>query len=126
MQDIKRDRPSPAFIPRISASSLTSSPVSRLISLRRQQALANCRITHILSVIGWHFEDDSRLKSYKHLHILVNDVDDENLIAWFPKANRFIDDGLNPPCQAGNEVALESAQNTPDQNARSSGVLVHW
>jgi hypothetical protein len=126
VQDIKRDTRSPAFIPRVSASSLTSSPVSRSISLRRQQALANCRITHILSVIGWHFEDDSTLKGYKHLHILVNDVNDENLITWFPKANRFIDDGLNPPCQAGSEVAPESGQNTPDQNAGGSGVLVHW
>ena len=126
MQDIRRNTRSPSFIPRVSASSLTSSPLSRCISLRRPQALANCRITHIISVIGWHFEDDSRLKGYKHLHILVNDVDSENLISWFPKANRFIDDGLNPPCQAGNEVAPESRQDMPEQDAGSSGVLVHW
>lgn len=120
-------RRSTTSVPEAFAVCLTFSPVSRFISLRRPQALANCHITHVLSVIDWHFDDNSKLiKGYKHLHIPVDDVDDENLITWFPKANRFLNDGLNPPGQADKDVAPESGSDTPDQNAGRSGVLVHW
>jgi hypothetical protein len=77
--------------------------------------------------MDWHFDDTSRLvEGYKHLHIPVDDVDDENIITWFAKANRFIDDGLNPTRRADKDVALESRPETPDQNDGRSGVLVHW
>jgi len=77
-------------------------------------------------VISWHFEDNSQLiKGYKHLHILVDDVDHGNLIAWFARGNRFIDEGLNPR-RADADVTLESRHETPAQNDGKSGVLVHW
>jgi hypothetical protein len=75
-------------------------------------------------VISWSFKDNSHLtKGYKHLHILVDDVDNENLIAWFARSNRFIDEGLNPR-RADDDVTLESR--TPAQNDGKGGVLVHW
>ena len=102
------------------------SHLSRFISLRRPQALANCHITHILSVISWHFEDGSQLtKGYKHLHILVDDVDNENLLTWFARGNRFIDEGLNPR-RTNDDVTLESRHETPTQNDGKCGVLMHW
>ena len=55
----------------------------------------------------------------------MDDVDDENLISWFTKANRFIEEGLRPIGQARNDV-LESRQETLDHNDGNSGVLVHW
>ena len=77
-------------------------------------------------MISWHFEDNSQLiKGYKHLHILVDDVDYENLITWFGRGNRFIDEGLNPR-RADANVTLESQHKTPAQNDGKSGVLVHW
>jgi hypothetical protein len=100
--------------------------LSRFISLRRPEALANCHITHILSVISWNFEENSQLtKGYKHLHILVDDVNYENLIIWFARANRFIDEGLNPR-RADGDVTLESRHETSAQNDGKNGVLVHW
>lgn len=130
VQNLQHSRPdtrSATSVAEAIASGPPFSPVSSFISLRRPQALANCHITHILSVIDWHFDDNSRLiKGYKHLHIPVHDVDDENLITWFPTANRFIDDGLNSPCQADKDVAAESGQDMPDQNGGRGGVLVHW
>jgi hypothetical protein len=126
-KDIKSNIASAGAVPEARAICLISSQVSRFVSLRRPQALANCHITHILSVIDWHFDDNSRLiKGYKHLHIPVDDVDDENLITWFAKSNRFIDDGLNPIRRADKDIAVESRQGTPDHDGGRSGVLVHW
>jgi hypothetical protein len=77
-------------------------------------------------VVSWHLEDNPQLdKGYKHLHILVDDVNYENIITWFAKSNRFIDEGLNPR-RADDDVTLESRDETPAQNDGKGGVLVHW
>jgi len=34
------------------------------------------------------------LAGYKHLHVAVDDVGDEDLLSWFPAVNRFLDEGL--------------------------------
>ena len=77
-------------------------------------------------MVSWHFEENSQLtKGYKHLHILVDDMNYENLIIWFTRGNRFIYEGLNPR-RADDDVTLESRQDTSAQNDGKGGVLVHW
>jgi dual specificity phosphatase 12 len=90
--------------------------------------LANCRITHILSVIDWKFADDSPLiQGYQHLHIPVDDVDDENLIEWFPRSNTFIEQGLNYwKNDVQNPGANQSSARDINTIHGNSGVLVHW
>lgn len=95
------------------------------IALRRPQALKNCNITHIVSVLDWKFEDDTPLtKGYRHLHIPVDDVEDENLLDWFPRSNVFIQEGLDywKKGQAGAATVAKGV--TEDE--KGSGVLIHW
>lgn len=49
-------------------------------------------------------EEQETFKSFQHLSIGVDDVDDENLLEHFPAAIKFIQSGLNS----------------------GGGVLVHW
>lgn len=74
-------------------------------------------------MLDWQFDDNSQLvKGYKHLHIPVNDVDDENLLTWFPKGNLFIEEGLN----YWKKVDAVDQRNQPEPKDGGSGVLVHW
>jgi len=95
--------------------------------LRRPKALKNCNITHIVSVLDWKFEDDSPLTlGYKHLHIPVDDVEDENLLDWFPRSNAFIEEGLTYwPSEQGDVAESEQKSDSADQEQRN-GVFVHW
>lgn len=91
----------------------------RFIGLRRTEALQACNITHILSVLTWQFEEDSPLtKGYQHLHIPVDDVEDENLLEWFPRSNAFIAQALRPQSLPSND--LDRQDRTP------GGVFIHW
>jgi hypothetical protein len=76
-------------------------------------------------VIDWKFHDESPLiKDYQHLHISVDDVDEENLIEHFARSNAFIKEGVN------HRRAKGSAQPTPTNEwtgaEGGSGVLIHW
>ncbi|TDZ58559.1 Tyrosine-protein phosphatase YVH1 [Colletotrichum trifolii] len=72
--------------------------------LRRPSALQERNITHILSVVrfdpaGLKSETDTWEnygKSYKHMIIDVDDVEDADLLCHFPQAVRFIDQALYP------------------------------
>jgi dual specificity phosphatase 12 len=76
-------------------------------------------------VIDYKFPDESSLiKGYQHLHIPIDDVEDENLIEWFPKSNTFIEQGLN---YWRHDVQQSSADKTQGRDiGAGSGVLVHW
>jgi dual specificity phosphatase 12 len=74
-----------------------------MFTLRRREALQQANITHVLSVLRTPLDQDL-FSPFKHMVVEVDDVDDENLIAYFPATNRFIQEGL----QGG------------------GGVLVHW
>jgi hypothetical protein len=77
-------------------------------------------------VIDWKFADDSPLiKGYKHLHIPVDDIDDENLIEWFPRSNAFIEQGLNYWQHDSQDVETHPGK-MQDGIDGNSGVLVHW
>ncbi|OHE92175.1 dual specificity phosphatase [Colletotrichum orchidophilum] len=78
--------------------------VGGIWALRRPSALKGRNITHILSVLrfdpaGLKSETDTWEnygKSYKHMVIDVDDVEDEDLLVHLPKAVRFIEDALYP------------------------------
>lgn len=74
-------------------------------------------------MLDWEFKDDAPLiRGYQHLHIPVDDVEDENLLEWFPKSNAFIKQGLN--YRAGNHASLGNG--VDDFDERGSGVYIHW
>lgn len=92
-------------------------------------ALINSRITHIVSVLDWSFENETSLvKGFQHLHVPVDDVDDENLLQWFPRTNVFIQQGLD--YWRTNPEATRTAVARPDDESgdpdEGSGVLIHW
>jgi len=74
--------------------------------------------------LDWEFKDDAPLiRGYQHLHIPVDDVEDENLLEWFPKSNAFIKQGLahrpeNDASNIGNGI--------DNFNEKGSGVYIHW
>ena len=93
--------------------------------------MANCHITHIVSALDWKFEDNSPLiKGYQHLYIPVDDVEDENLIEWFPRSNRFIKQGLCYKPEAKGDSSPATLDGTRETGITredgKSGVLVHW
>lgn len=97
----------------------------RFIALRRPQALKNANITHIVSVLDWRFDDDVPLiRGYQHLHIPVDDVEDENLLQWFPRSNAFIQSGIDYWKSQDLSKPKDVATNTSE--AKGSGVLIHW
>ena len=97
--------------------------ISRFVGLRRTQALKNCRITHIVSVLDWEFKDDAPLiRGYQHLHIPVDDVEDENLLEWFPRSNDFIREALKD--QEGQSASHDGT--TEGMDEKFSGVYIHW
>ncbi|KAF6816500.1 dual specificity [Colletotrichum sojae] len=78
--------------------------VGGIWALRRPSALQELNITHILSVVGF---DPAGLKSetdtwenygksYKHMVIDIDDVEDSDLLVHLPKAVRFIEDAFYP------------------------------
>jgi dual specificity phosphatase 12 len=71
--------------------------------LRRPKSLEDAGITHIVRALNG---DGSGMPEelYKSLQIDIDDLDDENIIQHFGKANRFIREGLDG----------------------GGGVLVHW
>ncbi|KAL3295026.1 dual specificity phosphatase [Colletotrichum asianum] len=78
--------------------------VGGIWALRRPSALKERNITHILSVVrfdpaGLKSETDTWEnygKSYKHMVIDVDDVEDSDLLVHLPAAVRFIEEGLHP------------------------------
>lgn len=75
------------------------------MALNNKLALERESITHTLTVLRINV-DEERFKPFKeHLHIPVDDVDDEDLLQHFPTTNAFIRSGLE---------------------SGTGGVLVHW
>lgn len=74
------------------------------MSLSNKAAVKNANITHVVTVLRMDVNED-RFKTFKdHLHIPVDDIDDEDLMQHFPAAIDFIKAGLDG----------------------GGGVLVHW
>lgn len=79
-------------------------------------------------MIDWKFHDESPLiKDYQHLHISVDDVDDENLIEHFSRSNAFIKEGVNHRRREGNNAATQpKPMDEWTGEEGGSGVLIHW
>jgi hypothetical protein len=76
-------------------------------------------------VIDWKFHDESPLiKDFQHLHVSVDDVDEENLIEHFARSNAFIKEGLNHRRTASNIQPNPGEEWTGEDGG--SGVLIHW
>ncbi|WQF81050.1 Putative Dual specificity protein phosphatase [Colletotrichum destructivum] len=93
--------------------------VGGIWALRRPSALKERNITHILSVVGidpagLKSETDTWEnygKSFKHLVIDIDDVEDADILVHLPKAVRFIDEALYPQ----NHVGGDSGAKTKDE-----------
>ncbi|KAG7004622.1 cytidylyltransferase [Physcia stellaris] len=68
--------------------------IGGLFSLRRRDAMRKANITHVVSVLCLPLDVDL-FQDYKHLVIEVNDVEDENILQYFPTSNAFIQEGLD-------------------------------
>ncbi|KAI2000028.1 tyrosine protein phosphatase yvh1 [Ophidiomyces ophidiicola] len=74
------------------------------LSLSNKLALADANITHVVTVMRGG-ADSARFRAFQHhLHIAVDDMDDEDLLQHFPTTNAFVQSGL----------------------ASGGGVLIHW
>lgn len=74
------------------------------MALRNKLALARNNITHVVTVLRDRLADQQHVDSLENLHVPVDDVDDEDLLQYFPSTNSFIKSGLES----------------------GGGVLVHW
>jgi len=68
--------------------------IGGLFTLRRKQALADCNITHVLSVLRLPLEKEL-FDGFEHMVVEVDDVEDDNLLEHFGKTNEFIQNGLD-------------------------------
>lgn len=78
--------------------------------------------------MDWQFEEDNPLtRGFGHLHIPVDDVEDENLIRWFPQSNAFIDKALKTTSKPV-DVPVRDAESASkdDQTSNGNAVFIHW
>ncbi|PNY30068.1 Tyrosine-protein phosphatase YVH1 [Tolypocladium capitatum] len=77
--------------------------VGGIWALRRSDSLAERRITHVLSLVGFNPSSWKNFKGepwteygkeFRHLMIDVDDVDETDLLVEMPRAVKFIDEGL--------------------------------
>jgi hypothetical protein len=61
-------------------------------------------ITHVVSAVNFDSYESEQFRPFKHFAVQIEDDANENLLQWFDRTNRFIEDGL----EAG------------------GGVFVHW
>ncbi|CAM1500431.1 Fc.00g095930.m01.CDS01 [Cosmosporella sp. VM-42] len=92
--------------------------VGGIWALRRSDSLTDRHITHVLSLVPFNlanmknFKDEPWTdygKAFKHLVIDIDDVDDADLLAEFPKAVKFIDEGLRGTSGGRGEVEDKEA-----------------
>lgn len=75
--------------------------------------------------MDWQFDEDNPMtRGFQHLHIPVDDVEDENLLRWFPQSNAFIHKGLS--AQPPNESLRKEPSLEADGAAAENGVFIHW
>ncbi|KAF2399163.1 dual specificity protein phosphatase 12 [Trichodelitschia bisporula] len=68
--------------------------IGGLFTLRRKEQMQEANITHVLSVLRQPL-DKKLFESYKHMHVEVDDVEDENLLEHFAATNAFVQEGLD-------------------------------
>lgn len=83
---------------------LTDKCSCSMFTLRRREALQQANITHVVSVLRTPLDKELFSPFKSHMIVEVDDVEDENLLEYFPATNSFIKEGLDS----------------------GGGVLVHW
>ncbi|RVD86426.1 uncharacterized protein DFL_004702 [Arthrobotrys flagrans] len=98
--------------------------ISGMFMLRRTDLLEAANITHIVSVLRGRL-DKTLVEQYattgKHLHIEVDDDDDENLIEYFQTSNAFIDKAI----QEGGSVLVHCAMGISRSATICSAYLIY-
>lgn len=115
----------------------------RIWALRRSDSLAERRITHVLSLVGFspsswkNFKDEPWTeygKEFRHLIIDVDDVDETDLLVEMPRAVKFIDEGLRGSRGSQDEGGAALQQGMEDmklgnrerrENTKGGAVFVH-
>ncbi|KAI4175704.1 MAG: hypothetical protein LQ346_008023, partial [Caloplaca aetnensis] len=67
--------------------------IGGLFTLKGKEALNTDRITHVLSVLTLPL-DKALFEGFKHHVIDIDDVEDADIIQYFPASNGFIKEGL--------------------------------
>ncbi|KAH8730131.1 protein-tyrosine phosphatase-like protein [Phaeosphaeriaceae sp. PMI808] len=68
--------------------------IGGMFTLRRREALQQANITHVVSVMRSPLDQDLFSPFKSHMVVEVDDVEDENLLEYFPATNHFIKEGL--------------------------------
>ena len=63
-----------------------------MFALRQKRLVEKANITHVLSVL--RTEKDSLFEGFHHHVVPVDDIDDEDLLQYFPSTNAFISEAL--------------------------------
>ncbi|OTB03463.1 hypothetical protein M426DRAFT_74040 [Hypoxylon sp. CI-4A] len=94
----------------------------------QRNQLFELNITHVLSVIKYSLDKwEEAANRFKHMSIDIMDDADSDLLAYFPSAVRFIDQGLYPPANAAGSDASTKAEipRTNDEGTSPGAVYVH-
>ena len=73
-----------------------TSNTSSLYALYPAQAsyIKAANITHVVSAVNFDSYESEQFRRFKHLAVQIEDDANENLLQWFERTNRFIEEGL--------------------------------
>ncbi|KAK0611855.1 protein-tyrosine phosphatase-like protein [Immersiella caudata] len=93
--------------------------VGGVFGLRRPRLLEEHKVTHILSVIKYALNNNEDVfRGVEHLSIDIDDMEDEDLLVYFPKMVRFIEKGLYGEVNTGKEGSEPAgSKNKGDEDA---------
>ncbi|KAK6538889.1 tyrosine protein phosphatase yvh1 [Orbilia ellipsospora] len=98
--------------------------IGGMFVMRRTDELQSKNITHVVSVLRGRL-DPKLFEPYtttgRHLHIQVDDDDDENLIEYFQTSNDFIDKAV----QTGGNVFIHCAMGISRSSTIASAYLIY-
>ncbi|ANB13451.1 tyrosine protein phosphatase YVH1 [Sugiyamaella lignohabitans] len=70
-------------------------------ALSATKTLRQNNVTHILSLVETDIKSEF-LEGFKHMRVQIDDIEDENIIQYFPRIIAFMDDAIN----AGNSILV--------------------
>ncbi|KAF3936714.1 hypothetical protein ABW19_dt0201052 [Dactylella cylindrospora] len=91
-----------------------------MFALRRRAQLEAANITHVVSVLRGRL-DSKLFEGFEHLHIEVDDDEDENLLEYFQISNAFIDKAI----QNGGNVLVHCAMGKSRSATIATAYLIY-